>query len=211
MNNVYFHFLLGSGKLTPHTEFIQKTLESHLKKLAPKLSLTDLDIVIEHDPDSVIPETGACAWCLDPHVIHIVVDVDRSDFKKIVTDTLYGTLVHEGHHLLRWRGPGYGCTLGEAIVSEGLACRCEEEYTTKRQPWDHALSPAQIKKYLPVAYRLRKKQYDHNKWFFGTQKTVPRWAGYTLGYFLVEKYLKTHPQATAISLCNTSADIFWKQ
>lgn len=211
MDKVYFHFLLGSGKLTPYAGFIQKNLESHLEKLVQKLPLTNVDIIVEHDPNSVIPETGYGGWCSNQHVIHLAVDVDRVNFKQIVEETLYGALAHEGHHLFRWRGPGYGYTLKEAIISEGLACHCEEECTGKRQPWNHALSVTQINKYLSIARRLRKKQYNHNDWFFGTKKTLPRWTGYTLGYFLVGNYLNAHPKETAISLCNSSADIFWKQ
>nr|WP_274517589.1 DUF2268 domain-containing putative Zn-dependent protease [Pseudomonas sp. GM18] len=37
------------------------------------------------------------------------------------TGTLHRQIVHEVHHCLRIAGPGYGWTLGEALVSEGLA------------------------------------------------------------------------------------------
>lgn len=40
---------------------------------------------------------------------------------------LSAVVAHESHHIMRWRGPGYGTTLGEAMVSEGLALKFQRE------------------------------------------------------------------------------------
>ena len=34
-------------------------------------------------------------------------------------------------------------------------------------------------------------QYDHQKVLFTGDDTLPRWAGYRLGYYFVKKYLET--------------------
>jgi uncharacterized protein YjaZ len=86
-------------------------------------------------------------------------------------------------------GPGYGITLGEALVTEGLADHFAAEAfpDTPPQPWDHALSAEQ------EAELWRKAQpildvpggYNHPVWFRDSG-SLPRWAGYTLGYRIAE-------------------------
>jgi uncharacterized protein YjaZ len=89
-------------------------------------------------------------------------------------------------------GPGYGITLGEALVTEGLADHFAAEAfpDTPPQPCDHALSAEQ------EAELWRKAQpildvpggYNHPVWFRGGG-SLPRWAGYTLGYRIAKAYL----------------------
>lgn len=114
-------------------------------------------------------------------------------------------------HLPRWlRGPGYGRTLGEAVVSEGLACHCEEEVTGKKQPYMTALSDNDLHTYTAlVKNQWKKEPYDHTEWFYNnTGKGIPHWAGYSVGYAMVGDYLKTHPTMKASQLYETPADDF---
>jgi Predicted Zn-dependent protease (DUF2268) len=89
-------------------------------------------------------------------------------------------------------GPGYGVTLGQALVSEGLADHFASEVfpDTPSRPCDHALTRAQERSLWLVARRVLNIPfgYDHWEWFFGAG-TIPRWAGYTLGYEIVGQYL----------------------
>jgi uncharacterized protein YjaZ len=45
-------------------------------------------------------------------------------------------------------------------------------------------------------------------WMFGRSgdSPIPAWTGYTLGWTIVENYLKAHPDASASSLVFTSAE-----
>jgi predicted Zn-dependent protease DUF2268 len=96
-------------------------------------------------------------------------------------------LAHELHHSSRIRtGPGYGKTLGEALISEGLAEHFVDEVfpATPPRPWDRALSKAEERSLWRQAEPVLWRTYDQNTWFFGGYK-VPRWTGYTLGYRIV--------------------------
>ena len=88
-------------------------------------------------------------------------------------------VVHELHHALRWDAVGYGRTLGEAIVSEGLAGRFVQElFGGEGEPWDRALTEEQFAALLPrLRQELKAERYDHAAWFFG-RGDLPRWAGY---------------------------------
>ncbi len=101
------------------------------------------------------------------------------------------TLAHELHHSSRIRtGPGYGRTLGEAMVSEGLADHFANEAfsTTPPQPWASSLSENQEHAVWQRAEPQLWSAHDHRLWFFGGPD-IPRWAGYSLGYSIVEKFL----------------------
>ena len=44
-------------------------------------------------------------------------------------------------------------------------------------------------------------------WFFGTGD-LPRWTGYALGYWLIERYQAANPGQSAADLVHTSANAF---
>jgi Predicted Zn-dependent protease (DUF2268) len=103
------------------------------------------------------------------------------------------TVAHELHHSSRIRmGPGYGTTLAEALVTEGLADHFAAEAfpDTPPQPWDHALSAEQETELWRKAQPILDVPggYNHPAWFRDGGR-LPRWAGYTLGYRIAEAYL----------------------
>jgi hypothetical protein len=89
-------------------------------------------------------------------------------------------------------GPGYGITLAEALVSEGLADHFVADAfpDTPPQPWDNALAADQETALWRKAQSVLEVPagYNHRTWFFGGGD-LPRWAGYTLGYRIAEAYL----------------------
>ena len=117
-------------------------------------------------------------------------------------------LAHELHHSSRVRmGPGYGITLAEALVTEGLADHFAAEAfpDTPPQPWDNALSADREAELWRKAQSVLEVPfgYSHRAWFFGGGDH-PRWAGYTLGYRIAEAYLADDRSAS--SAVGTSAD-----
>jgi len=47
-----------------------------------------------------------------------------------------------------------------------------------------------------------------DEWFYCGGADVPRWAGQTLGYPLIETYQAENPGQTAVDLVNTPASVF---
>jgi uncharacterized protein YjaZ len=119
-------------------------------------------------------------------------------------------VAHELHHVKRWRGPGYGRTLLEAMVSEGLADHFSIELLgAPVPPWSDAFPRDQTTQLLERARpEFDSTSYDHERWFFVASPTLPRWTGYTLGFRLVEAYQAAHMGATAADLVNTPAGAF---
>jgi len=143
------------------------------------------------------PVTGRVALSLDP---------DHPKFDRVLQVWLPATVAHELHHSVRIkRGPGYGETLLEAIVTEGLAQVFSREVVADAPILPDAVSgPAVCRLWADARRESRVGAYDHYAWFFGTQE-IPKWTGYTLGHELIQSYLVRRPPESAASLVECPA------
>jgi hypothetical protein len=162
-------------------------------ELLPHRSRIRIEVVL--DASRSIPEIGV-GGLTHPATGEVSVWIDAAPpggLKAALEMWVPATLAHELHHSSRVRtGPGYGITLAEALVTEGLADHFVAEAFpgTPPQPWDHALSADQETDLWRKAQPILDVPggYDHRAWFFGGSD-LPRWAGYTLGYRIVQAYL----------------------
>jgi len=201
------------NKIGERAPIIRKALESTLRRAAPVLPITGVTITVRPDPKATIPRYGVGGYTPNAHCVNIALDPTFADWERLLTYNLPQTLAHELHHSVRWRGPGYGDTLFEAMISEGLADRFAVELLDiPVTPWSDAFPKDQTTKFLALAQpEFDVKPYssdDHARWFFGSDASVPKWAGYTLGFRLVEDYIKRHPGATAAALVSMPARAF---
>ena len=151
-------------------------------------------IQVRLDAAAVIPEIGVGGMTDPSGDVGIAIEEKPPGGLRQALETwIPATVAHELHHSSRVRiGPGYGYTLGEALVREGLADRFVEEVfpATPPAPWDNVLS----KKREAALWRRAQPDleipggYDHASWFFGGSD-LPRWTGYTLGYRIAGAYL----------------------
>jgi Predicted Zn-dependent protease (DUF2268) len=152
-------------------------------------------IEVALDAARAIPGIGVGGFA-DPATGDVSVWIDEAPpggLKAALETWVPATLAHELHHSSRIRmGPGYGITLAEALVTEGLADHFAAEAfpDTPPQPWDHALSAKQEAELWRKAQPILEVRggYNHQAWFLGGGD-LPRWAGYTLGYRIAEAYL----------------------
>lgn len=98
-------------------------------------------------------------------------------------DWIKSTVAHELHHLVRWQHAGYGSTLGEAILTEGLATYYESIIANWTPPWAESnLDPTIIRR---AKEEWNNANYNHFDWFF--EGEMGRWLGYTIGYKLAKQ------------------------
>jgi hypothetical protein len=96
---------------------------------------------------------------------------------------IIASINHELHHMARWQNPGYGDTLGGALVSEGIATYYEERTSGWAPPWSKAAVSDDAKEAALKGWN--DKDYNHGEWFFGGP--YGKWVGYGLGYQLAQK------------------------
>jgi Predicted Zn-dependent protease (DUF2268) len=184
---------------------IREVVESTLRRTIQALSITGVTITVSPDPKATIPGYGVGGYTPNAHSVNIALDPTFADWGRLLTNNLPQTLAHELHHSVRWRGPGYGDTLFEAMISEGLADRFAVDLLgIPPAPWSDAFPKEQTARFLALAQpKFDAKPYssdDHARWFFGSDASLPKWTGYTLGYRLVEDYIEHHPGTTAATL-----------
>jgi len=109
-----------------------------LVRIAHHLPVTAEDVVITHNPLATIPELGIGGLSPNGYLVQPSVDPAHPDFWKALQVHLSRTLAHELHHCARWRDPGYGSSLGETLVSEGLADRFDLEVHPGAPPYHWA-------------------------------------------------------------------------
>ncbi len=163
---------------------------------APKLQIReDLDIIATPElPDFLIPEDHLGARTYTGNFI-------LASFAQghVVEDLVYEVICHEMNHAARWqKNPEDMKNLFDGMILEGLAVAFENQATlnqTAKQFFLQSMLERTDAKNVEVLKLIEadldKKYYDYYSIFiFGDKKRgIPRWAGYSVGYYLVKKYL----------------------
>ncbi|MCJ2090407.1 DUF2268 domain-containing protein [Methylobacterium sp. E-005] len=185
------HWLEASGDLTPWRSAIAAEVEIARTAVGTVLPVSPLDILVQRLPGAVIPETGTTGQATRAGLFSLTIDPNNPNFARSLRDgDLRRTVAHEAHHCMRMAGPGYGWTLGEALVSEGLAGQFVSRlFNSPPAPWECAVTDEVLAANLPDNATLVGNGHDHGAWFFGFGGRYPRWLGYTLGYRIVGDWL----------------------
>ncbi len=143
-----------------------------------------------------IAEDGITGRTFNSQLIVLTLD---SQQQKVTESFVFETLCHEMSHSLRWEKlPEDANTLFDSMILEGLAIALEEKAveTTKADEKQFFLREIQTTRKSVVdsiisqlSARMQSEQYDYDTIFFTGNDTLPRWAGYRLGYYLVKQYL----------------------
>lgn len=204
---IKLHFLDARGELTNIQDWLQTRLIETHAKTASLLRLQPIDVVVQTGKH-VIREKGHLGYAPKPGVVFITVDPCNPALEANVGASLERMFAHELHHAARWDGPGYGSTLGEALVSEGLAGHFVLELLGgSAEPWEQ-LPESEIRTHVPLAAQeWESAHYNHEAWFFGSDD-LPPWLGYSLGFRLVAQFLSDHPGSRPSNLVGIDARYF---
>ena len=195
MENWTLHWLEASGNLEAFRADILDNFETAYRTLSAFMAPPSLDIIIERVAGQTIPEMGIMGYAHRSTLFSMTIDPDNPNFEQSLRDgALHRQIIHEVHHCMRMAGPGYGDTLGEVLVSEGLAGQFVGKLLgTKPELWEKAV-PLRRLRSTPVEQKtLAATDYDHSAWFYGNGE-YPRWLGYSLGYAMVGQWLETAGQ-----------------
>jgi len=204
----------NTAELIPYTVRIEGIIKSVLKEIEDKLSLDNLQVVVKeaNHQDDLKDIGGVGGYCPSEKLIELSVDVNHPMFQKLWGQLVRRSLLHELHHAARRQAviaTGESSFL-ECLFSEGLADHFVYDLTNIKPVWVIDLEPEIMAELLEKAKEIfnqpvTDKFYDD--WFIEGSKelNIPRWAGYALGYKLVNDYLSQHPDSSAASLVSVSA------
>lgn len=202
------HFLNARGQLNPYVEQVRIAVSKAVEATAALKKLGPLDIVVQ-EGNWVIPQTGHCGYAPKPGLIFLTLDPGNEALVVNMGRSLERVIAHEFHHASRWDTVGYGETLGEVLVTEGLAGHfVQEVYGDPPEPWESAVGFDELQTYVDAATQeWASQEYNHMRWFFG-DGDLPHWLGYALGHQLVGKYLEVYPELPPSQLASEPAGSF---
>ena len=111
-------------------------------------------------------------------------------------DEVFPAVTHEYYHAVTYPDDGQPPTLLDVLINEGSA----DSFTAMLYPdfvpeWTSAVSPDEQSAIWPKM-KSDLQTTDPaiiDRWLFGDGNTVPRQAGYTIGYEILQAWLKRHP------------------
>lgn len=161
---------------------------------------------------------GAESWEIPPLLslsAFTVGRVSRIDFKicfsranilNILQVELPLTLYHEFSHVTRTQHLGYGETLLDRLIDEGIGCFVEQSSLPGRKiPYIQKIAGEKML-WKKTVRLFDSKEYNYSEWFFGTGK-LPAWIGYRFGYLVIQNFMKKNPVSLADLVRTPSKEI----
>lgn len=200
------HWLEASGSLGELRSDLIGEFDAAYKTVSRLMTPPRLDVLIQRLPGETIPEMGLVGRAYRSSMFSMTIDPDNPNLlPSLCTGMLHRQIVHEVHHCLRMAGPGYGWTLGEALVSEGLAGQFVRHLLGNHpEPWECAVTDVDLLRSPVDLKALESTHYNHSEWFFGVG-AHPKWFGYTLGYQMVGRWLASVGEIDAATWINVPA------
>ena len=194
MNRINILLTEANGNLLDKKEMTKTAVKTAEKYVFPKLKIDwDIDVLVTNRIPMIIPENGAGGFTFSADFIRINID-DEKATENLISENV----VHELCHAARWgKNDEWIKSLFDGLIFEGLACVLEDEFASNNSEKTLFIktilerSDEENEKILAVVRdKLDSNEYNYDEIFFNGNNKLPRWAGYSLGYYLVKKYLE---------------------
>lgn len=194
MNKINILLTEANGNLSGKRETIKSAVKAAEEYVFPKLKIDwDIDILVTNRIPMIIPENGAGGYTFSADFIRIIID-DKKATENLISENV----VHELCHAARWgKNDEWIKTLFDYLIFEGLACALEAEFVKNKAEKSLFIKTVlectddENKKILDLLQdKLDFNEYNYDEIFFNGNINLSRWAGYSVGYYLVEKYLE---------------------
>lgn len=190
------HIVDVGGRLGDYAEKVRRAFAPAIAAVSRHLPLSEIDIAV-YASDSVIPEVGMNAFAEHGNLIRLWLDPKHPALTNHFDLSFTALLAHELHHVIRERGPGYGRSLRDSLVSEGLACQFEREVVGHLPPYGTEVPADEVTARLArIAPQLGGPFSP--AWMFGSHELgIERSFGYRLGSTLVGQWLRSQAMTAA--------------
>ncbi len=194
MNKVNILLTEANGNLSNKKEMIENAIKMAEGYAFLKLNIDwDIDVLVTNRIPMIIPENGAGGYTFSADFIRINID-DKKATENLISENV----VHELCHATRWgKNDEWIKCLFDGLIFEGLACVLEAEFVKDRSEKSLFIktilerTDENNEKILEeLRDQLDSNYYDYDTIFFNGNDKLSRWSGYSLGYYLVKKYLE---------------------
>lgn len=195
MNKINVLLANSNGNLRTIEQMVKEAVKEAETYAFSRLNINwDIDLMVtNHMPFVLIPEDGVGGRTYWSDLITICVDEE-----KLTKSKMTEMLVHELCHAARWgKNNEWMNTLFDDLINEGIATYFEAEFAKNLEEKTVFIktilerSDEENKKiFEKLRDQLESSSYDYETIFFNGNDELPRWAGYSLGYYLVKRYLE---------------------
>lgn len=194
MNKVNILLTEANGNLSDKKEMIKNAVKTAEEYAFPKLKIDwDIDVLVTNRIPMITPENGAGGYTFSADFIRINID-DKKATENLISENV----VHELCHTARWgKNDEWIKSLFDGLIFEGLACILESEFVkgkSEKSLFIRTVLERSDEENVKILEELREQldsdNYDYDTIFFTGNDKLPRWSGYSLGYYLVKKYLE---------------------
>ena len=197
MNKINVLITRANGNLDGKVKTIEKAVQVAEQYVFSRLKIDwDIDLLVTNRLyDIIIPEDGVGGRTRTSDFIEFAIDEEKA------TENLISEMVaHEFCHAARWgKNDEWANSLFDGMISEGIATYFEAEFVkdrTEKMLFIKTILERSDGENEKILEKLRSQldlnycDYDYDTIFFNGGNELPRWSGYSLGYYLVKKYLK---------------------
>jgi len=178
------HFKISSRGIDKILEISKKTLEE-LKEYS--FNKKHIFVFPCFDNFTIKKMNGLGGFCPWKNVILIFFNP-----KQGWENSLKETIIHEFVHSISPFYKGGDFSIGEGLIFEGLAENFREKvFGGESAPYSKALNEEKAMEILnEIKNKLDSKDWNEYMGIFYGTKKYTLWAGYSIGYYLIKKYLK---------------------
>ena len=195
MNKVNLLLTEANGNLSGSKEMIMSAVKAAYEYVFSKLKVDwDVDLLVTNRLyDIIIPEDGVGGRTRTSDFIEFAINEEKA------TENLISEMVaHELCHAARWgKNDEWINSLFDGMISEGIATYLEAEFVKDRKEKTVFIKTIlertddENEKILEeLRNQLDSNYYDYDTIFFNGNDKLPPWSGYSLGYYLLKKYLE---------------------
>ena len=194
----HIHMLNARNALTPIMAEARAAARRAVALAETHFDLPRFDLVLRA-ADRPIADGGLLARPPERGVIDITLSPDR-----VTAPVLNRALMRELHHVARHEGAGYGRSLGEVLVSEGLAAHFAARVLALPPDPREAARPAggSLKQ---VSNLWSRHDFGFEEWFLGRGR-IRKGTGYAIGHRLVGQWLGDEGPADPAAMLALRAD-----
>ena len=195
MSKINLLVTTANGNLLKQEEMIEKSAARAREYAFLRLQIDwDIDMLVTNRLYGIlIPEDGVGGRTIASDFIEFAINEEKAT-EGLVAEMM----VHELCHAARWgKNDEWIDSLFDGLISEGIATYFEAEFVKEAEEktfFIKTVSERSDEENEEILGKLRDKlnsnDYDYNVIFYNGNEDLPRWAGYSLGYYLVKRYLE---------------------
>lgn len=195
MSKINLLVTTANGNLLKQEEMIEKSAARAREYAFSRLQIDwDIDMLVTNRLYGIlIPEDGVGGRTIASDFIEFAINEE-----KATEGLMAEMMVHELCHAARWgKNDEWIDSLFDGLISEGIATYFEVEFVKEAEEKTFFIktvlerSNEENEEILgKLRDKLNSNDYDYNVIFYNGNEDLPRWAGYSLGYYLVKRYLE---------------------